>query len=100
MRVERASVDDVRDRLSQLHGASSRPTEEVAKRPAIEEYEERLRAEAQAKEELKRKRKEDEAEKKKRQRAEAEAAALEDEGDDNANIAAIMGFKSFGGSKR
>lgn len=102
MRVERANVDDVKERMQRLKSrvaSKSGTSEEIPQRAAIEEYNERLAAQEEEKESLKRKRKE-EAEIKKKQRLEEQEADQESEPEGDDEMAQMMGFKGFGSTKR
>jgi U4/U6.U5 tri-snRNP component SNU23 len=88
MRVERAGVDKVKERLQNI----KRKIEETASKPvvsAIDEHESKVAAQIVEEENKKRKRKE-EAEARKREQEEAELETIDPE------IAAAMGFGKFG----
>ena len=100
MRVERAGVDDVQKKLMELkQKVSAKPNTE---RPsAIVEYEKKLKEQEEAKEALKRKRKEDEEERKRQRLLEEQEEEEDDlETETDPDLAAMMGFNGFGGSKK
>jgi U4/U6.U5 tri-snRNP component SNU23 len=101
MRVERAGVDDVRQKLLELKQKTAQKP--LLNRPsALEEHDKKLKEQHDQKEALKRKFKED-ADAKKRQKI------FEDEQDQTSDVeteqidpefAAMMGFGGFGSSKK
>ena len=94
MRVERASVDTVKERLEEIKRKIAKKADDTANRkPSIDEYESRLSMEIIEKEATKRKRKEDAINRKK----EEEAREMESI---DPSIAEMMGFGGFGGSKK
>lgn len=101
MRVERADVDGVKERLQMLKArVQSKNGSSPVQRPAIEEYNDRLAKQEEEKEALKRKRKE-EAEVKKKQRVEEQHDdEVDGEGEEDDEMARLMGFKGFGSSKK
>lgn len=105
MRTERADVSAVKDRLAALKRKVSAVNE--PKSAAIDDYEQRLAAQIIEREEAKKRRKEEEdvrkkqeeeEEKRKEQMKTGSNVAVEAEEDDE--MAAMMGFGGFGGSKR
>jgi U4/U6.U5 tri-snRNP component SNU23 len=92
MRVERADVDKVKQRLNNI----KRKIDEGRTQPKIsaeEDYEARLAAQL-AEDEIRKRRKKEEAEARKREKEEAELETIDPE------IAAIMGFGKLGGGKK
>lgn len=96
MRVERADVSDVKQRLADLkRKVSATPAPKIS---ALEEYKQRQAAQDAEKEDFKRRRK-DEAQAKRLAKATQEE---EEEGEDTMDpeIAAVLGFNGFATSKR
>ena len=103
MRTQRVGVEQVRDRLATVTEERRRAEDEARRRRGLDtnqEYERILEARA-ADEAAKREAKKD-AKKRKREEAAAAAAAEaeEDVDDEAAAMNAMMGFGSFGGSKK
>ena len=103
MRTQRVGVEQVRDRLATVTEERRRAEEEAKRRRGLDtnqEYERILEA-READEAAKREAKKD-AKKRKREEAAAAAAAEaeEDVDDEAAAMNAMMGFGSFGGSKK
>ena len=93
MRVERASVDVVKERLEQIKNKILRKGDEAAnKKSALEDYESRLSLQHIENEAVKKKRKEDLLNRKKEQ--EAKELEIIDP-----HIAEMMGFSGFGKTK-
>jgi U4/U6.U5 tri-snRNP component SNU23 len=99
MRVERADVTDVKQKLFELKKKSLAGP--VIRKSALEEHDQKLKAQEDQKESLKRRLRE-EADARKRAKVFAE-----DEDDDNDNdqlvdndMAAMMGFGGFGSKKK
>jgi U4/U6.U5 tri-snRNP component SNU23 len=102
MRVERSSVNSVKGRLDALKAAQEEKAKSLGgkKKTPIEEYEERLAEAAAAEESAKQERKEAAAAGKAAAKAAKAAPAQEEEVDEEAAaMAAMMGFKGFGGGK-
>jgi U4/U6.U5 tri-snRNP component SNU23 len=95
MRVERADVDTVKDRLAQLKRKVSNISQESVKRPsALEELEKKMEMEAERKEQNKKRKKEELVAKKTEKVDEAE------EDDNEAELQAMLGFSGFKSSKK
>jgi hypothetical protein len=92
MRVERATVDKVKERLSTI---KRKIDDSLTQKPtsAVEDYEAKIALQV-AEEELRKRRKKEEAEARKKEREEAEMENCDQD------IAALMGFGTFGGSKK
>jgi exonuclease VII large subunit len=103
MRVERADVDAVKNRLEALKRsvASKAANALLPRTSAIDEYDSRLQADLQEKEALKKKLKKEAEERKKEKELVKEVEAAEQEGgDEDAEFKAMMGFGGFGSSKK
>jgi U4/U6.U5 tri-snRNP component SNU23 len=98
MRVERADVDAVKNKLESL----KRKTVSAAapKTAAIDDYEDRLNKQILEKEAAKKRRKEEEVAKKQEAAAKKASADDEEEEEVDPDVSAMMGFKGFGSSKR
>jgi U4/U6.U5 tri-snRNP component SNU23 len=94
MRVERAGVDRVKDKIDSLKRKISDQQHQGDRPSAIEEYESRVAMKKAEEDNRKRKKREDEAARKR----EAESAEM-DAGIDP-EIAQLMGFGGFGGSRK
>ena len=92
MRVERANTDQVRDRINLLKRKIN-SDKNAPVTSAVEEYESRVAIQVAETERLKRQKKEELANKRKEQEA-SEMEHMDPE------IAALMGFGGFGGSKK
>ena len=106
MRVERADVNDVKNRLNALKRsvASKAANALLPKVAAIDEYDSRLHADLLEKEAVKTKLKKAAEERKKEKLAVEELERAEEEGDvevdQDAEFKAMMGFGGFGSSKK
>lgn len=97
MRVERADVSDVKQRLADLkRKVSATPAPKIS---ALEEYKQRQAAQDAEKEDFKRRRK-DEAQAKRMAKATQEEEEEEGEDTMDPEIAAMLGFNGFATSKR
>lgn len=94
MRVERAGVDRVKEKLDSLKRKITEQQQQENRPSAIEEYESRI-AMKKAEEENRKKKKREEELARKREEEEAELEAGIDP-----DIAQLMGFGGFGGSKK
>lgn len=103
MRVERADVDAVKNKLEALKKsvAAKAANALLPKTSAIDEYDSRMRADMQEKEALKQKLKK-EAEQRKKEKEEEKKAVEElgNEEEPDDEFQAMMGFKGFGSSKK
>lgn len=101
MRVERADVDAVKNRLEALKKsvAAKAANALLPKTAAIDDYNSRLQADLMEKEALKLKLKK-EAEQRKKEKEEERRAEEEVDEDDDPDFKAMMGFKGFGSSKK
>eukprot|EP01031_Cornospumella_fuschlensis_P028502 gene28502-34410_t len=95
MRVERADVDTVKQKLEELKRKLN--TQAAPKLSAVEEYKRKLEEKEAEKQEFKKRRKEEVQAKKESKAAEE---AEEDAEEDAADVANLMGFKGFSSSKR
>jgi len=96
MRVERAAVDDVKDRLAALKRKAS-GVGQVVRAPAYDEYKQKLET-VEAEKEANKKRKKDAEQELKASKLKADED-IENE-QDGSDIAAMMGFGGFGTSKK
>lgn len=99
MRVERADVDTVKQRLADLK--RKLVTAPAPKLSAVEEYKQKLAKQEAEKEDFKRRRKEEQqskkAEEKERRRNDDEEEVV---GEVDPELAAMMGMSKFGSTKR
>ena len=102
MRVERADVSSVKNRIEQLKAqvATKAATALIPIVPAIEAYDSRLQADLQEKEALKQKLKREAEIRKKEKQAIAEVEAEGGTEDSNEDFEVTMGFTGFGSSKK
>lgn len=104
MRVERADVDAVKNRMEELKRrvASKAANALLPQVAAIDEYDSRLHADLQEKEALKAKLKKEAEERKKEKKAveEMEKLGAEDDNCEDEEFQAMMGFGGFGSSKK
>lgn len=104
MRVERADVDTVKNRLEELKRkvASKAANALIPQVAAIEEYDSRLQADLHEKEALKLKLKKEAEDRKKEKKAVEEMEKLGEQEDnaDDEEFQAMMGFGGFGSSKK
>lgn len=103
MRSERSDVSSVKEKLESLKRKATAVN--APRAPAIDDYEKRMAAQILEKIDVKKRRKEEAEERKKQQKnleAEQVAAAVADAPvvDMDPDMAAIMGFGGFGGSKK
>lgn len=94
MRVERADVSSVKNRLNELKRKAAVSQSTVGRASAVEEYEQRI-SQQEAERDAAKKRRKEQAE----SRKQSAAAAEEEDGDDDA-IKAMLGFGGFGSSKK
>ncbi|KAJ1422896.1 hypothetical protein B484DRAFT_452092 [Ochromonadaceae sp. CCMP2298] len=104
MRVERAEVDTVKNRMAELRQKMAKKGSVSARSSAISEYDNRLQADLKEKDEAKAKMR-GAAEDRKREKKELEAAAAlaeaeEGGGEEGDEFQTMMGFGGFGSSKR
>lgn len=97
MRVERAGVDDVKERLASLKRKAS-GTGNVVRAPAYDEYKQKLEKMDADKDANKKRKKEQEEELKKQKKFSIFEEELETEEKDE--MAMMMGFGGFGSSKK
>jgi U4/U6.U5 tri-snRNP component SNU23 len=99
MRVERASVDSVKQRLAELkRKVSTNPAPRIS---AIEEYKAKLDLQDAEKEDFKRRRKEESESKRLQAKAVKQTLAEEEESNEmDPDMALMMGFNGFSTSKR
>lgn len=100
MRVERANVDTVKDKLEQLKAKVSAP--KIHRPPAIVEYQAKLDKQEALKQTLKQQKKEEMI---KRKEIEKQLLENQEEDDDeieeiDPDLAAMMGFQGFGTTKK
>lgn len=98
MRVERADVSSVKDRLAELKRKMH--TSPAPHPSALEEFDQRMAAQEAEKEDFKRRRKEEVRAKKAAKDGRARDEESDQEEGGNSDVAALMGFKGFGSSKR
>jgi CRISPR/Cas system CSM-associated protein Csm5 (group 7 of RAMP superfamily) len=102
MRVERADVDAVKNRLEALKRAvaNKAASANLPKVAAIDEYDSRLQADLLEKEALKKKLKKEAEQRKQEKAEELKAQQEEEEGEEDDEFKAMMGFGGFGSSKK
>ena len=104
MRVERADVDAVKNRMDELKKrvASKAANALLPKVAAIEGYDSRLQADLLEKEALKKKLKKESEDRKRDKKAveELEKQAENDDAEGDSEFQAMMGFGGFGSSKK
>jgi U4/U6.U5 tri-snRNP component SNU23 len=101
MRVERAGVDDVKERLEALKRKVSNISQPAPpKLSAFEEYEARMKKEEEEKELFKRRRKEEVAAKKNAIENEPDEEDADVDEDAQEEMMATLGFAGFGSSKK
>jgi hypothetical protein len=103
MRVERANVDEVREKLlilkKKVKSTTSLEIPLETGKTNLEELNAKQAEERQQKEELKRKRKEEEQEKRKLRKLATSEEELEPEEEDDETLK-LLGFQGFGSSKK
>ena len=100
MRVQRSSVDDVRNALKRKRPGEEEPKE---KPNPLAEYEEKMRLRAEeeeARKESKRQKRKEAKETKKAEKQAANAEVDDSLGGADPDMMAMMGFGGFGGSKK
>ncbi len=100
MRVERADIDSVKQRLEALKrkvGASSKVVE-APRVSVMEEYQKRLEKEEEEKQDFKRRRKEEKKKQNEQKSNESVEGDVEKKGEDE--LQQMLGFNGFGSSKK